>query len=486
MNKDYFCAIDLGAGSGRIILSQLLDGRFHLKEIHRFDEYLVFTDGHYRWDINKIIYEINSGLNKIEKNRIIKSVGLDTWGVDFVMLNENDELTEQPIAYRDSRTDGMMELLDKRISKKEIYNITGIQFMKLNTLYQLLSISNINPKRLENVSTCLLMPDYLAFLLIGKKGTEYTIASTTQLLNLQNKNWSNKLFDVIDVKENLFPPVHESGKIMGSLKKYSDHPSLKNSKFISVGSHDTASAIAAVPAGCEDWIYISSGTWSLMGIEAEEPILNETAFENNFTNEGGVYNTFRFLKNIMGLWLLQKLKKELDADKSFDEIVENCGNEKPFQFFIDVDNENFINPESMVDVINKYLIRTGQQIPKKNSEYFRLVLDCLALKYYETFLTISEITNKEYSIIHIIGGGSKNSILCQQTADLTGCSIIAGPTEATAIGNVMVQAISMGLIKDVTEGRRIVKSSFYHEKYLPDKSIDVKDVFNKYSKFKII
>ncbi len=472
-------AIDIGASSGRHIIGSLKDGKIEVQEIHRFENSAIEKDGHLVWQIEYLFNEIKEGIKKCNDLGIYpESVAFDTWGVDYLLLDENDDVLGDAISYRDMRTDGMMEELFKVIPKETIYDKTGIQFMHLNTIFQLAAQKKQDEALLKKSKTLLTMPDYLGFLLSGEKYNEYTEASTTQLLNAKDRNWDRELISQMGLNPDIFLDVTPPGKVVGNVdSKISE----KEMKLIAVGSHDTASAVAAVPALENDFLYISSGTWALMGVEENSPSLSPQTMEKNFTNEGGVYGKIRLLKNITGMWIIQQVRIAQNKETSFAEYVELARKVPPFLSIINPDDISFYSPKNMVDEIQKFCARTGQPVPQTKGEIARCVFDSMALAYKKTLSDLEEICSKEFTDIHIIGGGCQNVMVNQLTANVTGKKVVAGPIEATAIGNILVQLITLGEIADINEGRKIVGESFNAIDYYPAK--DAPDSNEAYKKF---
>ncbi len=472
-----FLAIDLGAGSGRGIIGKFDNKKVELEEVNRFDNQVITLFGHDYWNIYDLYEKIKDSIKKafIKYNKL-DGIGIDSWGVDFVFLDRYGNLIGLPNMYRDSRVDGIPEKFYKIIPKEEIYKETGIQFLKLNSLYQIYSFKLDYPEMFNYVDRILFLPDYLNYLLTGEKLNEYTISSTSQMLRADTKKWSDKILKGIGIKSSLFSEVNEPGNKIGNLdSKVREELSIENIEVFQVASHDTASAIVAVPSKGEDWAYLSSGTWSLLGVELDQPLINEDSYLNNYTNEGGAFNKIRFLKNVSGLWLLQESKRiweENGFKYTYDELISNASKAKPFSGFINTDADIFLKPDNMPQAINEFLERTGQN---KISDHFlmvRVILEGLAFKYREVIEVLDKILNKKLKILHIIGGGSKNMLLNQMTADSTGLQVIAGPSEATALGNILLQAKANGLISGLEEAREIVRNSFELKSFVPqDKNI---------------
>ncbi|MBK7107055.1 MAG: rhamnulokinase [Ignavibacteriae bacterium] len=465
MKQNKFLAIDFGAESGRAIVGILENNKIKLEEVHRFPNRPVNVHGSLHWNILQLFEELKTGISKaIQKGHSdIKSIAVDTWGVDFGFVTKDNQLLGNPFAYRDSRTNGILEKAFKLMPKDVIYNLTGIQFMQINSAFQLLSMVKSKSEILKSADKLLFMPDLFNFLLTGEKKSEYTISSTSQLLNAKTKNWESKIFSGLKIPQKIMCEIVSPGTKIGNLNSsICNSLGLKNIDVIAVGSHDTASAVAAVPNLKNNWAFISSGTWSLIGIETDKPVINKKSFEYNFTNEGGVGGKIRFLRNVMGMWIIQQLKKEWEKEgNSYSYIQLNKIAEKanPFKCFIDVDSSDFLNPQSMIEAINNYCKKTNQLKPKNKAEYVRSVLESLAVKYRIIIENINSITNKKIDTLNIVGGGSQNDLLNHFTADCSKLKVIAGPVEATAFGNILVQAIANNCIKDISSGRKIISNS---------------------------
>ena len=462
-------AIDLGASSGRGIIGEFDGKKLSLRENHRFSNNPVNINGSFMWDILRIFYEIKNSLRKcavsnIDGDKNIKTIGIDTWGVDFGLLDKTGQLVENPYNYRDKRTDDVNIEAYKRISKDKLYNITGMQYLQFNTIFQLLALSDKRPHVFDNAETLLMIPDLLNYFLTGVKKTEYTIASTTSLLNAKKRTWEKELFAPMGIPERLFTEIVEPGNILGGmLPEVLDDVGNIKSKIVNVAGHDTGSAIAAVPAKGENFVYISSGTWSLMGTESKEPIINKKSALYDFTNEGGVNRTIRVLRNVMGLWLEQESKRQWEREgekTTFDELAEMARQAKPCRSLINVDLPEFLAPGNIPERICEFCKRTNQYIPETKGEIIRCIFDSLALTYRRTLTQINELQQVKAPYIHIVGGGTKESVLCQFTADACGIPVYAGPIEATAIGNISVQMMSLGEISSLIEAREIIANSF--------------------------
>jgi len=474
--KKIYIAIDLGAENGRVILGQVSDSRLNLQEVHRFSNSPIMENGSLRWDFDYLLSEIKAGIAKTVKvtNEEISGIGIDSWGVDFGLIDKKGRLIENPYHYRDSRTNGMMDKAFELIPKKDIYFNTGIQFMQLNTVYQLLAMKTSNSDLLQKTNKLIFMADLVAYHLCGKIFAEYTLASTSQLMNLQTGRWSEEIFDKLLLPIDIMPGVVKAGMVVGKLKsELAGELGATQLSVIAVGSHDTASAIAAVPAKGDSWAYLSSGTWSLMGVEVPSAIINETTYKYQFTNEGGVANTIRLLKNIMGLWIVQECRHQWQAEGeklSYSQLADLAQKAQPFAGYINPNDSCFFSPGRMPAKINDYLKQAGQNITDDYGQIVRIVLESLAFNYRWVLERIEEVTGKQIDVLHIVGGGIQNELLCQFTADATGKKVVAGPVEATAIGNIIMQAIATGQLKSVSHGREIVKNSIKTKKYLPSDS----------------
>ncbi len=486
MNNTFnFLAFDLGATSGRSILGTFDNGKLELRELTRFGNDILQIQGKYYWNIYSIYNSIKEGMRAASSLDIaINAIGIDTWGVDFVYVAEDGTILNLPRSYRDPYTERSPEKYFKLIPKEEVYKLTGIQIMNFNSLFQLYAAKMEKSAALQSSKEILFLPDALSYLLSGNKACEYTIASTSQLLNPLTKKIENKLLEAIEVHPSVIPPLIKPGKVVGLLRdSIAKECGLNTIPIIAVAGHDTASAIVSIPAKNKKFAYISSGTWSLMGIEVDEPIINEQSYKMNFTNEGGVEGTIRFLKNITGMWLLEQCRKEweqLGRTYTYDEIIKMAKTAKGFQCFVDPDDAVFANPESMIESIIKFCTDTGQSTPKEDAEFIRCIFESLALKYKYVLSCLCELSPHTIEVLHIIGGGSQNKLLNQFTANATGLPVVTGPYEATAIGNIMMQAKGLGLVKSLKEIRTIINESFTLESYEPQ---DTELWNNAYEKF---
>ncbi|MGE5395398.1 MAG: rhamnulokinase [Candidatus Saccharibacteria bacterium] len=486
MDNQYFLAFDLGASSGRAILGTLNEGKLELTEIHRFVNQMQWINGHYFWNIFGLFNELKTGLRKCVKDYGIQpaSIAVDTWGVDFVHLNKEGLILSLPYAYRDSRTNTSMKDLFQMIPATEVYGRTGIQFMQFNSLFQLFSMVRDQSSLLDITDSILFIPDALNYLFTGIKKSEFSIASTSQMLIPGTCFWDYELIEKAGISSSILQEIVLPGTVLGNI-----HPEVARETgsqpvpVIAVAAHDTGSAIVSVPALENNFVYLSSGTWSIMGIESSRPIISEQTRQLNFTNEGGVEGTTRFLKNIMGMWLIQEVQriwKEEGTNYSWPQMVELASNSEPFKFLINPDDSMFLNPRDMIQAIRDYCYQTAQGTPQSHGETIRCIYDSLALKYRFTLEQIREVSDQPIEVIHIIGGGANNDFLNQHTADATGLTVIAGPTEATAIGNILVQAKAMDYVNSVREIRQIVANSFELKKYYPSKELDWITTYQRY------
>ena len=466
-------SIDLGATSGRVVLAALDGGKLSLEEVHRFPNGFSTIAGRTYCNLYYLFDEIRKGLKKIgSRNLEVSSIGIDTWGVDVVCVGRDGHILSQPRAYRDTYTDGMMEEYFKIVPKDEVYRRTGIQFMNFNTLFQLFTLHREGNSSLEAADKILFLPDALSYLLTGKMVCEYTILSTSQFLNPYDKKIDEGLLEAAGISPKLFPEIVMPGHVVGPLTAdLARETGLGPVKVIAVAGHDTGSAVAAVPATTRNFAYLSSGTWSLIGIESYEPIIGEESFKENYTNEGGIDGTIRFLKNVTGMWLLEQCRvrwKEQGKDYSYPQIVEMMGKAKPFVSFVDPDDPSFAAPDDMEKAIKDYCRSHGEPVPEDDCAMVRCIFESLALKYRNVIDTLnSKFVKEPIEVLHIIGGGSKNALLNQITANATHLRVLAGPSEATTIGNVMIQARAAGIVSTKEDMRRLIGESITTEEYLP-------------------
>lgn len=458
-------AFDLGAESGRAILGHFHDEKLKLEEIHRFANGPVQVGGSLHWDVLRLWSEIKQGLRLAAQScgDDLRGLGLDTWGVDFGLLAADDTLIGNPYHYRDCRTDGMLGWAFERLPRADIYQATGIQFMQLNSLYQLLAMVKAEAPALQIACRFLTMPDLFNFWLTGRKVNEFTNASTTQCYDPTRGDWAWDLLRKLDIPVHLFGEIVQPGTVLGNLRQeVADECGCQPIPVIAPATHDTGSAVAAVPASAADYIYISSGTWSLMGVELSQPLINSESLAFNITNEGGVCGTIRFLKNIMGLWLVQECRREwmqAGLSYSYNELTSLASTAPAFKAFVDPGDERFLHPGNMVERIQCYCQETGQAIPETHAAIVRCCLESLALEYRWVAEHLEKFLGHSLPVIHIIGGGSQNTLLNQFTANATGCEVITGPVEATAIGNLLIQALGLGLVSSLSEARSIVRNS---------------------------
>ena len=479
--KKYFFAVDLGATSGRTIIGSLQDEKFDLEELTRFDNNLIETGGHFYWDIYALYHEIIKGLKLVAQRGInIQSIGIDTWGCDFVYIGKDGAILRNPTAYRDPHTIGMMEkYFDEKMSKEEVYEKTGIQFMNFNSLFQIYAMRKAGNVALENAEKILFIPDALSYMLTGKAICEYTVASTSQLLNPMTKDLDKDLLESLELKRSQFGEMTVPATLIGTLtEEVQKMTGLDAIPVIAVAGHDTASAVAAVPARDRKFAYLSSGTWSLMGIETRRPFICGKSYDLNFTNEGGIEGTTRFLKNICGMWIYERCRKEWKdeaaasnsdmAALSHSALQQEAMKQPAFQSIINPDDTVFANPSSMIAAIQSYCEKTGQYVPKTLGEICRCIFESLALRYRQIFTWLKEFADFDIQVLHIIGGGSLNAYLNQFTANSCGVTVLAGPQEGTAIGNIMLQAKASGAVKDIWEMRQIIANSLELKRFYPE------------------
>lgn len=489
MKQHNFLAFDIGATSGRSIIGSLENGKLQLKELTRFPNKIIRIHNKYYWDIFALAEALKDGLKSAAAQNIkIDAIGIDTWGVDFVYLGEDGSVLGTARSYRDPYTTGMpQEYFDKILPRKEVYGLTGIQIMNFNSLFQIYAAQKENSSALGSAKEILFIPDALSYLLTEKKVCEYTILSTAQLLNPKTKQVEKKLLEAMGIDSSLIPPIVMPGQVIGNLTDDLAHEcGLDTIPVIAVAGHDTASAVVSVPAENKNFAYLSSGTWSLMGIEVDDAIINEESFDLNFTNEGGVDGTVRFLKNITGMWLLEQCRKEWEAKGqtyTYPQIVEMSDSVAGFESLVDPDHISFANPESMTDAISLFCQNTGQKAPATDAEYVRCIFDSLALKYRYVLESLQKLSPFAIEKLHVIGGGSQNKLLNQATANSIGIPVIAGPCEATAIGNIMMQAQGVGLVDSLQEIRTIVRNSVELEIYQPQDTEVWSEAYNRFVKY---
>ena len=480
MATQKYAAIDLGAESGRVLVGSFDGEKLTLDEAHRFANTSVRVANargeSLHWDVLRLWNDIQDGLAKAAAQGELSGIGVDTWGVDFGLLDARDELIGNPVHYRDARTEGMMEAAFELVPRSEIFASTGLQFMALNTLFQMMALKN--SPQLESAKTLLLIPDLLNFWLTGEKASEYTIASTTQMLNAKTRNWDENLLAKLGLPSHFLTPISAAGTQRGTVREsLAARIGAKNTPVYAPGCHDTASAVVSVPADKGNWAYLSSGTWSLMGLEISQPLINEQVAHYNFTNEGGVGDsngdTIRFLKNIAGLWLVQECRRAWARnghEYSYAELTEEAAGQVGGAAFINPDASDFLAPLSMPEAIYNYCQRTGQNAPQSVGATVRCCLESLALKYRWTLERLEELSGQKIEVLHIVGGGTQNKLLSRLTADCLGRPVVAGPIEATATGNILTQAMARGDLKNLSEIRHIVRASFPLETFEPKTS----------------
>ena len=480
MNPQCYLGIDLGAESGRVVAGLWDGAQIQLEEIHRFSNGGVWVRETLRWDVLRLWGEIENGLTLAAKKfgASIQSIGVDTWGVDFVLLSRSGELLGLPHTYRDARTRGLMTKVFEKVPRERIFSATGVQFMEINTLYQLVAIAEQSPEILDTARHFLMIPDFLNWCLCGETVGELTNASTTQCFEATQRSWCFGMIEKLGLPPRIFPDVIEPGAKLGAVQKaVSTRTGIQSVKVIAPATHDTASAVAAVPARCStrpDWAYISSGTWSLMGVEVREPVLTRRALELNFTNERGVDGTFRLLKNIMGLWLVQQCRASFvrRVDVSYAELSALAEQAEPFHSLIDPDDARFLNPPDMPAAIRDFCRETDQPIPQSEGAIIRCALESLALKYNQVLHCLEELTGVPIEIIHIVGGGSRNGLLDQLTANACRRPVLAGPVEATVLGNLLMQVRASGEIASLEDMRKIVATSTQTARFAPEHDQD--------------
>ncbi len=482
---DNFLSVDLGAESGRVVRGTLESGKLLLDEISRFPTGMTRMNGRLHWDVARLFEEMKSAFKASGSDAEPKSIGVDTWGVDFALLACDGSMLGLPVAYRDPRTDGMMEKFFEIVPRTEVYSRTGIQFMQINTLYQLFAMSQSGSPLLKTASDFLMIPDLFNFLFTGEKTNEFSNATTSQLYNAHEHGWDTRLLEAAGVPPEIMRDVVMPGTIVGELTAdMRAETGLGAVPVIAPATHDTGSAVAAVPASGENWAYISSGTWSLMGIETDRPITDGTALGFNFTNEGGVNNTYRFLKNIMGLWIVQRCRAGFPEQHDYATLTAMAADSPAFTSLINASDARFLNPASMPDEIAAFCRETGQPVPGGPGGFVRCALESLALEYRCVAGQLEQVRGKPLERIFIIGGGTQNRLLCAMTADATGLPVSAGPVEATSIGNIIVQARATGHIGSIEEARAVVRESFGIEEYEPGSAFGWDEAFERYMKLK--
>jgi len=454
-------AVDLGAESGRVMAVHFDGQNLQLEELHRFANGPTAVHGTLYWDFLRLWAEIKTGIEK-GKAHNPAGIGVDTWGVDFGLLDRDGRLLGNPVCYRDDRTEGMMEAAFSHVPKSEVFTTTGIQFARYNTLYQLMSLVAADSPLLDVADTMLLSPDLLNYWLTGEKTAEHSIVSTTQMLDVQTRQWATGMLGRLNIPTHILPPIVSAGTRLGS---YQDIP------VFAVGGHDTASAVTAVPTQTENYAYLSSGTWSLFGLETRQPIVTEAALAANVTNEGGVYGTVRLLQNLMGLWLVQQCRKTWQRQGqsySYGQLVELARVEPPLRALININDSAFLPPGDHPQLVQAFCARTGQPVPQTPGAIIRTVLESLALGYRNTLDDLLAVSGRKVDVVHIVGGGIQNELLNQMAANATNRPVVAGPIEATVIGNALVQLIALGELENIAEGRSLVATMLPWKRYKPD------------------
>ena len=481
-------AYDFGASSGRAMLGTLENGKISIEEIHRFANDPVTVGDTYYWDVLRLFHEIKCGLIKAKEYEGYDSIGIDTWGVSFGVIDKNGRLMNNLIHYRDLAFDEAKERFLKDYPFDKLYEVTGIQELPFNTVFQLFSLKETAPYVLDNAGKVLLISDLFNYFLTGVKSADYTMASTTALIDVNTRDWSDEIFGVLGIDKNLMGDIVMPGTVIGELSDaVCDELMVNKAKVVSVASHDTASAVIAVPTNEKNVAYISCGTWSLFGTELDSPNTSDEAKNANFTNEGGYNGSIRFLKNIMGLWLIQESRRHwarMGENYSFADLEKMALEVEPFESIIDVDDPRFSPPGDMPGRVRDYCRETGQKVPETVGEVMRCIYCSLALKYRETFENMQKVCKKEFSAIHMVGGGIKDTLLCRLTASACGVPVKAGPVEATVIGNIATQLMALGDIKDINEARDIIAASFPVTEYMPEDKALFDAGYEKYKSVK--
>lgn len=463
--EKYYLAVDIGASSGRHMLAYMENGKMQLEEVYRFPNGMDNKDGTLCWDVERLFTEIKNGLKKCkEVGKIPVSMAIDTWGVDYVLLDKEDNILGDTVGYRDARTAGMDQNVYEKISSDDLYARTGIQKQIFNTIYQLMAVKETHPEYLEQAGAILMIPDYFHFLLTGVKKMEYTNATTGQLINPKTNDWDYELIDLLGFNSSMFRPVSMPGTVVGNFGKEIQEEIGFDCKVVLPATHDTGSAVLAVPTNDDNAIYISSGTWSLMGIERKEADCSMESMKANFTNEGGYDHRFRYLKNIMGLWMIQSVKKEFEEDLSFAEICARASRET-IESIVDCNDDCFLAPKNMIEAVQRFCETTNQQVPRTVGEIAAVIYNSLAKCYGNTIKEIEAITGNTYDTIYVVGGGANAGYLNELTAKYTEKKVSAGPTEATAIGNITVQMLHDGVFASLPDARTCIDQSFDIKKY---------------------
>lgn len=483
-------ALDFGASSGRAIIGNFDGEKISLQEIHRFTNDPVIVQDTMYWDALRLFHDIKTSLIKAKQQTTIQSLGIDTWGVDFGLLDNKGNLINNPVHYRDKRTKGMIDKAFAKLDKDTFYKLTGNQFMELNTVFQLMALQEQDPDTLARAKTLLFMPDLFNYFLSGKKATEYTIASTSQILNARAKSWSSEIIENLHLPKDIFTKIVEPGTKIGTLSdSICEELGLNKIDIVAVAEHDTQSAMISVPTQDDDFIFLSCGTWSLLGTELNEPIINQTSADLNITNEGAANNKISFLKNIIGLWLIQESRRQWikeGKEYGFGELEQMAKQVGFINSFINTDDPQFVAAGNIPQRIRDYCKETNQYVPQNEAEIVRCIDQSLALKYRYALEQIEQCTGKTYSAINIIGGGIQSKLLCQLTADICGKKVIAGPVEATVMGNIAMQLIALGAIKDIKEARKIIANSEQITIYIPNEHDKWNEIYTKLKGDKIL
>jgi len=473
MTEQQYIAVDLGAESGRVMLGTVAGGKMSLKECHRFGNGPIEENDSLRWDFAGLWKEIKIGIAEAvqQSEHELAGIGVDSWGVDIGFLDSQGNLLEKPYHYRDKKTNGIPEKAYELMPKRDIYEHTGLQFLQFNTVYQLLALRLAGADVLNKAKHMVMIADLVGYYLSGKIYAEYSLASTSQMMNMKTGQWDDAIFKQLDLPRGIMPEIAPMGSVVGHLKnELAQEFGCAPLPVIASGSHDTACAVVGVPASNPNWAYLSSGTWSLMGLEVPQAIINDKTFGYEFTNEGGAFGTIRLLKNIMGLWLVQECRRHWQKegeDLSYGQITDMAAKAKPLAGKIDPDWHEFLAPGDMPLKINRYLESHGQKPLTDKGQMIRIVLESLADKYKSVLKSLEDVNQGQVEVLHIVGGGIQNELLCQFTADATGKKAIAGPVEATAIGNVIMQGIAAKQIGSLAQGREIIGNSYPLKEYLP-------------------
>jgi len=485
MASTHCLAFDLGAESGRALLGNLDGGKLAVREIARFANVPVVVGGHLHWNVPALLAEMKAAM-RVCASEIPggpASIGVDTWGVDFGLLGRDGNLLGLPFCYRDPRTEGAMESYFRLVPRESLYEATGLQFLPFNTVFQLWAMVRDGSPLLRSATALLFMPDLFHYFLTGRRASEFTIASTSQIFNPRTRAWNPGLVECMGVSPSILQDIVEPGTVLAPLRpETAAETGLGPVPVVATASHDTAAAVAAVPAGGPGWAYISSGTWSLVGVEERRPIITPAALSGNFTNEGGLEGTIRFLKNVTGLWLLQGCRKAWESRRRFSyaELARMAEGAPPFRALIDPDDSAFLNPPDMPEAIRAYCRKTDQNPPPSKASFVRTILESLALKYRRVIDELEEAAGRPLGTIHVIGGGARNRLLCRFTAEATGRLVVAGPPEATSVGNLLVQAMALGGVASHRDLRRIVASSFDLERYEPGRDKPWRDAYERF------